>query len=243
MAKAIANVNSLTDTFEQWLVTTNELANTMSLNAVTVDLTTAGANVSGNGVVKGYFGANVLSIGTIQGGGADLTTPSSNIALGASLNGAIGVKITANTFGVKTGIGGMNASYSAANLNITTNTVISGYLTVDGFAFSNAIDITVTSNSDIGVAGSYQVLTINTSVYSSAKLTVQARKGVNTEISEVILASNGSDVSISVYGTVMCPPTANIGSLSANISGTDLRVYYTSAADSTNLKILATLFR
>lgn len=243
MAKAIANVNSLTDTFEQWLTTTNELANTMSLNAVTVNLTTTGAPVSGNGTVNGYFGANVLSVSTLQGGGSDLTTPSSNIALNGTINGAVGVKITANTFGVKTGIGGMNATYGAANLSITTNTVISGYLTVDGFAYSNAVDITITSNSNIGVAGSYQVLTVNTSVYSSAKLTVQARKGVNTEISEVILASNGSDVSTSVYGTVMSPPAANIGSLSANMSGTDLRVYYTSAGDSTNLKILATLFR
>lgn len=260
MARAIANVNSLTDTFEQWLITTNQLANAMSVYAVTVESNTAGAAVTGNGYVIGILGANTVATSVIKGGGAFVNvTPSTgvaNITLASSMHGgnsSVGVTITANTFGVKTGIGGMDGSFGAANLNITTSAVVSGNVKSNGFLLSNTCYTIEYSNTDLGATtGSPLTLfTFDATATPTAKLTVQSKQGSNTEISEVLLASNaassgtnsGANVFITVFGTVASPTTANVGSLTAAQSGNTVTVSFTQAATSSSIRIQATYFR
>lgn len=260
MAKAIANVNSLTDTFEQWLDITNQLAFSMTSNTVTVTPNTAGAAVTGNGYVIGVLGANTLSASTIKGGGANLEiTPATgvaNIQLASSMHGGnstVGVTITANTFGVKTGIGGMDGSFGAANLIITTSANVAGNVTSNGFLLSNTCYTVQYSNGDLGVTtGSPLALfTFDTTITPTAKLTVQSKKGVNTEISEVLLASNadstgtnsGANVFITVYGTVASPTTANVGSITASQTGNTVTVNFTQSAINSSVKVQATYFR
>lgn len=260
MAKAIANVNSLTDTFEQWLVTTNQLANAMSVYAVTVESNSAGASVSGNGRVVGVFGANTLATSVIKGGGANVeVTPATgvaNIQLASSLHGGnstVGVTITANTFGVKTGIGGMNATFGNSTLIITTPANVTGNVTSSGFLLSNTCYTLEYSNGNLGATtGSpLSLFTFDAVTTPTAKLTIQSKSGSNAEISEVLLASNaassgtnaGANVFITVYGTVASPTAANVGSITAAQSGNTVTVSFTQSAINSSVKVQATYFR
>lgn len=247
MAKAIANVDSTTDTFDQWLTQTNEVLFAMSENAVTVDTTSGGAGVTGNGYVTGSLGATNLTANTIRGG---TVASSANLFVISAMHS--NNTITANTFGVMTGVGGMNSTYGVANLTITTATTVNGAVTVSNLYMSDVSQLLVISNTDLGsnTTVAQTLFTINAVATPTAKLTIQAKKGANTEISEVVLASNasnsgtnsGANVFLTVYGTVASPAAANIGELSATQSGNTITVSFTQAATSSSLKILATLF-
>jgi hypothetical protein len=247
MAKAIANVDSTTDTFDQWLTQTNEVLFAMSNNAVTVDATANGATVTGNGSVQGSLSITNISANTIRGGTVETAANVFVISAMHSNN-----TITANTFGVMTGLGGMNATYGVANLTITTAATVNGAVTVANLYLSDVSRLLVISNTDLGsnTTHAQTLFTINAVTTPTAKLTIQAKKGANTEISEVVLASNaastgtnsGANVFLTVYGTVVSPATANIGELSATQTGNTITVSFTQAAVSSSLKILATLF-
>ena len=247
MAKAIANVEATTDTFDQWLNQTNEVLFAMTENAVTVDTTSGGAGVTGNGFVNGALSVTNFSANTLRGG---TVASSANLFVISAMHS--NNTITANTFGVMTGLGGMNATYGVANLTITTNTVVSGAVTVANLFMSDVSRLLVISNTDLGsnTTVAQDIFTINAVATPTAKLTIQAKNGSNTEISEVVLASNaassgtnsGANVFLTVYGTIVSPATANIGELSATQSGNTITVSFTQSATSSSLKILATLF-
>jgi hypothetical protein len=260
MARAIANVNSLTDTFEQWLITTNQLADAMSSNTVTVTSNTAGAAVTGNGYVIGALGANTVAVSIIKGGGAFVNvvpaTGVANIELASSLHGgnsSVGVTITANTFGVKTGIGGTNATFGSVDLNITTSAIVTGNVTSNGFLLSNTCYTVDYSNTNLGATTGSPItlFTFNAVTTPTAKLTLQSKNGVNTEISEVLLASNaassgtnsGANVFITVYGTVASPTSANVGAVTATQSGNTVTVSFTQSVSSSSVRVQATYFR
>lgn len=247
MAKAIANVEATTDTFDQWLTQTNEVLFAMSENAVTVDTTSGGAGVTGNGFVNGALSVTNFSANTLRGG---TVASSANLFVISAMHS--NNTITANTFGVMTGIGGMTSIYGVANLTITTATTVNGAVTVANLFMSDVSQLLVISNTDLGATtGSpLSIFTINAVATPTAKLTIQAKNGVDTEISEVVLASNasnsginsGANVFLTVYGTVASPTTANVGVLSATQSGNTITVSFTQSATSSSLKILATLF-
>lgn len=247
MAKAIANVEVTTDTFDQWLTQTNEVLFAMSENAVTVDATANGATVTGNGSVQGSLSITNFSANTIRGGTVENAANVFVISAMHSNN-----TITANTFGVMTGLGGMNATYGVANLTITTAATVNGAVTVANLYLSSVSQLLVVSNTDLGTDTStpQTLFTINAVATPTAKLTIQARNGSDKEISEVVLASNaassgtnsGANVFITVYGTVASPTSANVGVLSATQTGNTVTVSFTQSAINTSLKILATLF-
>lgn len=247
MAKAIANVDSTTDTFGQWLSKTNEVLGAMTYNAVTVDGSANGATVVGNGSVQGSLSVTNISANTIRGGTVE---NSANLFVVSAMHS--NNTITANTFGVFTGIGGMTTGYAAANLAITTNTVISGALTTANLFLSNVSQLLVISNTDLGTntTSAQTVFTFNAVTTPTAKLTIQARNGSDTEISEVVISSNAASsgtndvaaVFLTVYGTVASPTTANVGVLSATQSGNTVTIGFTQSAINSSLKILATMF-
>lgn len=229
MAKPIANVNSLTDTFEQWLEKTNELCNMATHNAVTVDNTAIGATVSGNGTVKGYLGANTIGAGQLSGRGANLQLNDStaNIILVSTLHGANGVVITANTIGVKTSLGGMNSSFQPANLVITTNTIIQGTLTVNGFNTDLLIGVQ-TVNGDVrpnanglynlgNTTAVWETLHCNNIVIYNGNVTAG-----NTRINLNTISVGNSETNVTVNSTVITVggPVVNNWVTANGITGT-----------------------
>lgn len=251
MAIALANVDSTTDTFDQWLDKTNQTLNAFTNYAVTVDSSVHGAYVAGNGTVNGHLYANTLSANTLRGG--NVSTSANLLLVSAMFSNNT---INANTFGVATGIGGITGTFpgpwTSANLVITTGVSVNGTITANGLNFSNVSQLVVASNADLGAdtSSALPVLTINAVSTPVAKLTVFARRGSNTEISEVVLASNAAasgtndvaTVLMTVFGTVAAPATANVGVLSATQTGNTVSLGFTQSGVSSSIKILATLF-
>ncbi len=93
MARTTANVNILTDSFENWVDKTNELAYALESEIVTVGANATGATATGNTNLNGILGANTVVVydslrgGSLSTSGA-LSVPSVlNIANSATISG------------------------------------------------------------------------------------------------------------------------------------------------------------
>ena len=112
MAISTANVNTTTDTFNDWIVKTNNCATIISNNCVTANgslgLTT------GNAYVNGFFSANTLiALDFIRGGN----------------------NTTANVLNISTGFYTNKATYISNTASFTDNTALQ---VVDSFAVTSA---------------------------------------------------------------------------------------------------------
>ena len=112
MAISTANVNTTTDTFNDWIVKTNNCATIISNNCVTANgslgLTT------GNAYVNGFFSANTLiAQDAIRGGN----------------------NTTANVLNISTGFYTNKATYISNTASFTDNTALQ---VVDSFAVTSA---------------------------------------------------------------------------------------------------------
>jgi hypothetical protein len=105
---------------------------------------------------------------------------------------------------------------------------------------------TAFSNSNLGsdITNPLNIFTFNKSSYSSAKITAQI-KGLtgNTQTSEMVLAHNGTDSYITVYATVVSPPTEDLGDFSTTINGTDVELKLKQNYISTASKVIVTLIK
>ena len=117
MAISTANVNTTTDTFNDWVNKTNNVATIISNNCLTANGSLS--NTIGNSYLNGSFSANTLiALDAIRGG-----NNSSNAVLNVSL-------------GFNTGNGTANiVQYIANTKNLTTNTALQ---VVDSFAVTTA---------------------------------------------------------------------------------------------------------
>ena len=426
MTRAISNVVISTDSFASWVGITNTLADALSVNVLTAQQNTAGANTTGNAQLIGIFNANTVAIGTSLRGGtittsANLNIISNTIFSGATINATSNVNITTtntyvnsvvtyivgglanvtsnasivngNTYvnsAVTYVVGGLanvtsnasivnsntyvnssivyisgglanvtsNVSLVASNvtMNAATLTIRSGTLNVDSTAlFTNTVGISnnltvqgtshtftgnvafdtstlfvdtvndrvgiknttpdavlsitgtanisgsvvmgntlsvanlstlasanvtglaniasanvatlivantnltgnttvqtdvvisVISNTNIGATtvSPVNIFTFSTSTYSGAKITakIASLSGANTQVQEMILAQNGTDVVVTVYGTVSAPATANLGSFSAALSGGNVTVKFQQVSANSSVKLFTQLIK
>jgi len=84
MARLVANVDIITDSFEVWLLQTNELLNAFSTEIITANTTVA--NTGNNTIARtaqlwGTFGANTIAVGTALRGGNVQTGNSANLVI------------------------------------------------------------------------------------------------------------------------------------------------------------------
>lgn len=89
MTIPVANVNVIADTFGAWVQKTNQIADIVSANAVTVDATTTGSISTGNGFVNGIFSATTIATNTLRGGNVAVSNTlviSSNVIIDGTLN-------------------------------------------------------------------------------------------------------------------------------------------------------------
>jgi len=147
------------------------------------------------------------------------------------------------------------ATIASANVTGTTSlrsdvvsngaVTIANTLSVTGdTTFNSDYVITVTANSDIGTANAV-VLSFPKATYSTVKLMVQAKKGTVTQMSEVIVAHDGTTARSTVYGAVVSPAT-NTGIInilsainSANVEITAVQLGTTNCA----IKVVAHLIK
>lgn len=96
MSRAIGNVNTSTDTFQNWIDKTNVLVTALT-ESVTIASNTAGDMTTGNGFVTGIFGANTIVASTLRGGNVQSNsslTIASNTSLG---NSSVNVTLSHNS--------------------------------------------------------------------------------------------------------------------------------------------------
>jgi hypothetical protein len=110
MSRNLANVNTSTDNFFNWIGRTNQLVDALT-ETVTVKANTAGDMTTGNGFVTGILGANTLTATFIRGGNVQSVgslTITSNTNIGNS---------TANVATLQN-----NVAHIVSCSNTTTNT-------------------------------------------------------------------------------------------------------------------------
>ncbi len=164
MAKSVANVVVATDTFASWITKTNELADAMSVFAVTVQSNTTGATAVGNGSITGTFAANTVAVSTALRGGtvnasANLTVTSNARFTGGVLYSTANVDINAaNAFVNATAV-----SVIGGALNITSNVAVTvANATVNATAFriragSLNVDSTVSMTNTVSISNNLTI--------------------------------------------------------------------------------------
>lgn len=158
MARTFTKINVSTDTFFEWLVLSNKMANAYA-NVVTTAMDSNGDTNSGNAFITGVFGANTMTVNTQLRGGTVNTAANLTIVSNVSFTGsntyltsnvyisAANTLVYSNTFAV-TGAGSNSITIST-NSTATNTTLVSSTLTLQGNAtivnsssFSNSVAIT-----------------------------------------------------------------------------------------------------
>jgi hypothetical protein len=120
--------------------------------------------------------------------------------------------------GLTTLLGDLVANQTATFANTATvagNTNLNNYVNI-----KTDYTVDVTSNSDIGsnTTANQLIYRFPKTTFSSGKLTIQVKNGVNTQITEVVLAHNLTDAYLTAYGTVSSPPSGNSDPLLATFT-------------------------
>ena len=197
MATPVANVNSVTDTFEQWLVKTNVHCDLFTNNALTAWSNNTGHLVTGNSQLRGYFSANTIATDYIRGG-ANLES-AANLAIVSNTfvgNTVTPILFVGSNVAVCTELRGATYTGTNANLAITTNTVVSGnvlHVTKDLLVANSAWANNLVANVAIGggqiaVTGVYTPGTLN--IITDANFTANV---INTlTVTANVLANSGA---------------------------------------------------
>lgn len=84
MSRFVANVDIITDSFEIWLLETNELLHALSTEIITANTTyanTGNSTISRTAQLWGTFGANTITVGNVLRGGNVQTGNSANLVI------------------------------------------------------------------------------------------------------------------------------------------------------------------
>ena len=149
MTIAIANVNTTTDSFGQWITKTNVLADAMSNQVVTTNSNTA----VGNAAISSAFSANALYANTISGGNNSVAA-----ALSVATNTSFAANVSFNGYRTNLGLG--------ANVAINSGNSTFRVLTVNSAA-SNTVVATKITTSDLSDVNTSSVGNGQVLVYSS----------------------------------------------------------------------------
>ena len=134
MALATSNVNTVTDSFQNWIDKTNELLSAYSTTIVTTAANSQGGTTTGNGTVNGIFTANSLTVdGNTTFGLRGGNTSTSNV-----------LYITSN---VSIGNTTVNTVISTTSIDTDLQLIVAGNTTLSGAVQS----ISGNANFDSGV--------------------------------------------------------------------------------------------
>jgi hypothetical protein len=175
MARKVANVDIITDTFEIWLLQTNQLLHSLSTEIITANSTvanTGNTDLPRTAQLYGTFGANTIVVtdfmrgGNVVGGHANLVITTNTIVSNTNsttllfqvANNTLSSNVTVNSFktGIFTGnsiamsVGANVIANSSALLvgNSTQNAVITGTTIVLG---NSSVNTQIVSNSTVSV--------------------------------------------------------------------------------------------
>lgn len=203
MTISVANVDSTTDTFGQWVAKTNQIAFALSNKVVTTDSNTA----VGNAAVTASFSANTLYANTFSGG---------NTSAAANITFSTNAIFQQNVFftGARTSLGlAANVQINSGNSTfrvLTVNSAAQNTLSVGKLTFDDLSDSYITSPGNgqflvYSTANSYWYNTnaiyfnANTSSVVFANVITIGNSSVNVSINSTSVAINGSVTTLKVY--------------------------------------------
>lgn len=245
------SIANLANTYNSgWLVIGGTTSNNSQILNVNNYLTVSNNSLLGNVTISSNL---TVSKNTVMTG---------NVSIGSRANIAGTVNI-ASTLEVS----GNTLLY--ANLAVTRNATVGGTLNVaqtlgvagNTFLFANlAVNGTITqqdlkvseisTNADIGLAGTRRIYIFPAATYKSGKLLIQVQSpdGGNTQLSEAVVTANLTLSHITVYGTVSTPPVAAqdsslIGTFSTNVVTNNVEVYITTSFNNCKTKVFADLIK
>ena len=146
-------------------------------------------------------------------------------------------------------LGATGAVTFANTLAVTGATTLSNTLSVAGATtLQSDVVLAVYANTDLGSANnttSVEIFSFPTATYAGAKMTAKivSLSGANTQVQELIIAQNTTDVVLTAYGTVSAPSTANLGAFSASINSTAVSVRFTQTGANSSVKVFTQLIK
>jgi len=267
-----ANVNLTTSRFNVGDATTNtfitataiETDGTLTvLGATTLSntISVAGAATLSNtiAVTNSATFSNTMTVGGLGTFNAALNTTTANASVamnvGANVNlsttrinvgnSIVNTAITSTAIDTDGTLAVLGATTLSNTLSVTGTSTLANTLTIQSDHF-----IEVVANADIGSTTGTGLLIYNfpKATYSSGKLMVQVRNGTSVQVSEMVLAHNGTDAYVSVYGTVASPPAANngvspLGTYNAVINNANVELRFLQTTANSSTKVVANLIK
>jgi hypothetical protein len=152
-----------------------------------------------------------------------------------------------NTLAV-TGAATLSSTLALTGAATLSNTIAvtgtASYANIVTFKTEHVVDVFANGNLGATTGSDLLVFTFPKADYSSAKLLIQMKNAGNTQISEALIAHDTSTAYLTTYGTVSSPAAANagvslLGTFSANVDTTNVRVYVKQTRASTAAKVVA----
>lgn len=179
------------------------------------------------------------------------STSSVNVAIGTIAIGNSTTAIVANSTALAGNVAFANATTFANTITVTGALAGSNTFTMTGnSSFGNVVTfktdlvVDVFSNADLSATMTPVLLySFPKATYSTAKLTVQVKKGSNTQITEILVAHDGTTAYATAYGVVTSPTRASPATFSANINSANVEVLITQEYASSAGKVVAHLIK
>ncbi len=248
-------VNIDSDTFQIFVDKFNFVVDHLRNTVVTVSNTDAyNGNNTGNGFVTGIFGGNTIVVTNALRGGNVSTTNTLTISSAVSVTNAITVSgnLTVNAITNVNTLTVRGQANVSNNLGVTGNVSLGGTLTVNS-SISAAGSLTLNTDYKIEVVSNTNLGTNTTSPqtlysflktdFSSAKISLQTKNGVNTQFMEAVLTHDDTSPIMSVYAVVASPISSNNGLLSTTSNTTHVIVAFTQSVANTSTKTVLHLVK
>lgn len=245
-ANAVVNTNSI-------IIQSNSTVNTnITATLIRVANSSSSANIGPTSFRTGLWVGNTTAMSV----GANVIANASHIVVTGSSTSSV-ISATTLKIGNSTVNSTSNAtmfhvtnSTSTASLTATTLTVGNTVATTNTLNISNDYRIDVAANGNIGAGtGSpIKIYGFSKADWSSGKFEVQIKNNGNTQITEMVLAHDGTDAYIAVYGTVASPVAGNnsvspLGTFTANVNNANVDLLLTQTTSSSSVKVVAHLIK
>ena len=212
MSRKVANVDIITDTFEIWLLQTNQLLHSLSTEIITANSTvanTGNTDVPRTAQLYGTFGANTIVVsdfmrgGNVVGGHANLVITTNTIVSNTNsttllfqvANASLSSNVTVNSF--KTGIFTGNSIAMSVGANVIANS--------SALLVGNSIQNAVITGTTIVLGNS----SVNTQIVSNSTVSVIDHDGYlrvagNADFSNTLLVVGAATFSntVSISGNL-----------------------------------------
>jgi hypothetical protein len=190
--------------------------------------------------VTGQVNTATFYVATSANVGSNVQVTTSQLFIGNAT-----VNSFANSVMLKVSNSTAYTSIEPGSVSLTGASITTGVASFTGLTINTNYEIQVLANTDLGI-NTTSALVIYTfpTTYSSAKILAQVRRTGNTQTSDMIVAHDGTDAFISVYGTVISPSTsADLGDFSVGINGSNVELKYKQTGTNSAVKLAAHLIK